>query len=77
MCLLCWQVYIIAHVPPGVFELGDGLRWFYPKYNRQYLDVLEKYADTIALQMYGHEHTDSFRVQFDKEGQCTTETFLF
>ncbi|WAR24739.1 ASM3B-like protein, partial [Mya arenaria] len=61
------MVYIIAHVPPGVFELGSGLTWFYPKYNKQYLEKLEEFADIITLQLYGHEHTDSFRVQFDAE----------
>ncbi|XP_052775676.1 acid sphingomyelinase-like phosphodiesterase 3b [Mya arenaria] len=63
------MVYIIAHVPPGVFELGSGLTWFYPKYNKQYLEKLEEFADIITLQLYGHEHTDSFRVQFDAEGK--------
>ncbi|WAR24741.1 LOW QUALITY PROTEIN: ASM3B-like protein [Mya arenaria] len=63
------MVYIIAHVPPGVFELGSGLTWFYPKYNKQYLEKLEEFADIISLQLYGHEHTDSFRVQFDAEGK--------
>ncbi|WAR24740.1 ASM3B-like protein [Mya arenaria] len=62
------MVFIIAHVPPGVFELGSGLTCFYPKYNKQYLEKLEEFADIISLQVFGHEHTDSFRVQFDAEG---------
>ncbi|XP_052778094.1 acid sphingomyelinase-like phosphodiesterase 3b [Mya arenaria] len=70
------MVYIIAHVPPGVFELGSGLTWFYPKYNKQYLEKLEEFADIISLQLYGHEHTDSFRVQFDAEGKLISMMLL-
>ncbi|KAH3848892.1 acid sphingomyelinase-like phosphodiesterase 3a isoform X2 [Dreissena polymorpha] len=69
-------VYIIAHVPPGSFELGTGLGWFYDKYNRRYLDLLEEYSDVIMAQMYGHEHTDSFRVQLDAEGKPINTLFL-
>lgn len=62
------QVFIIAHVPPGMFELVEGMSWFYDDYNRKYLEVLEKYSDVVAAQLYGHEHTDSLRLQYDKEG---------
>jgi len=68
VCTLYLQVYIVAHVPPGMFELGDSISWFYAAYNKKYLEVMEKYQDVIAVQLYGHEHTDSFRLQFDKEG---------
>lgn len=64
-----FQVYIIAHVPPGMFELGDSISWFYASFNKKYLDVMERYQDVIAIQLYGHEHTDSFRVQVDAEGR--------
>lgn len=70
------QVYIIAHVPPGIFELVEGMSWFYAEYNKKYLEVLEKYSDVIAAQLYGHEHTDSLRVQFDKEGKPIGALFL-
>ena len=61
-------MYIVAHVPPGVFELVEEMSWFYGDYNRKYLDVLQKYTDVIQAQMYGHEHTDSFRILFDEQG---------
>ena len=63
-----FQVYIMAHVPPGAFELVENLTWFYPDFNKKYLSVLEKHASIIQAQFYGHEHTDSFRVMFDKHG---------
>ena len=62
------QVLIIAHVPPGLFELYEGMAWFYGDFNKKYLAIMEKYSDVIIAQLYGHEHTDSFRIQFDKEG---------
>lgn len=51
-----------------MFELVEGMSWFYDDYNRKYLEVLEKYSDVVAAQLYGHEHTDSLRLQYDKEG---------
>ncbi|XP_053394460.1 acid sphingomyelinase-like phosphodiesterase 3b [Mercenaria mercenaria] len=70
------QVFIVAHVPPGMFELVEGMSWFYGDYNKKYLEVMEKYSDVIIAQLYGHEHTDSFRVQFDKEGRPISALFL-
>ena len=69
-------MYIVAHVPPGVFELVEGMSWFYADYNRKYLDVLQKYTDVIQAQMYGHEHTDSFRILFDKQGTVNQLVFV-
>ena len=64
-----FQVYIVAHVPPGVFELVEGMSWFYADYNKKYLNILQRYTDVIEAQLYGHEHTDSFRILFDKQGK--------
>ena len=56
------QVFIAAHVPPGVFELSPRFHWFHDDLNTEYLDVIDDYGEVIAAQFYGHEHTDSFRV---------------
>ena len=69
------KVYIVAHVAPGVFELVNGMSWFYSNYNRKYLDILLRYTDVIQAQMYGHEHTDSFRILFDNEGKWIMSAF--
>ena len=47
-----------------------SVSWFYKTYNKKYLGLLAKYANVIAGQMYGHEHTDSFRILYDNEGKC-------
>lgn len=70
------SVYIVAHVPPGMFELVEGMSWFYSEFNRKYLDILLRYTDVIRAQMYGHEHTDSFRILFDKEARPVSPIFL-
>ena len=65
------QVILLTHVPPGVFELYSGLMWFYNKFNNEYLGILREYSDIIGSQIYGHEHTDSFRVLYDDQGENT------
>ena len=45
-----------------------SMSWFYQPYNKKYLGILTKYASVIAGQMYGHEHTDSFRILYDNQG---------
>lgn len=66
--MVFFQVYIIAHIAPGAFELTSGGYFFYPNFNKHYLDIIERYSDIIQGQFYGHEHTDSFRVLFQDQG---------
>ena len=49
-----------------------SVSWFYETYNKKYLStcILTKYAGVIEGQMYGHEHTDSFRILYDNEVKC-------
>lgn len=56
------QVYIAAHVPPGVFELNPETNWFHDDFNDAYMDIVENYADVILAHFYGHEHFDSLRI---------------
>ena len=63
------QVFLFTHIPPGKFErfyqrFGDhyGFPWFAENFNDRYLQILQKYADTIHLQLYGHHHTDTFKL---------------
>nr|CAB3266408.1 acid sphingomyelinase-like phosphodiesterase 3b [Phallusia mammillata] len=61
-----YKVFIVGHHPPGVFELSDNDYWFYPKHNRRYIELVQKYHDIIEGQFFGHNHRDSFRVFWDK-----------
>ncbi|KAL3868431.1 hypothetical protein ACJMK2_041239 [Sinanodonta woodiana] len=59
------NVFLVAHIPPGLFEKIPNFPWFHEDYNKRYLDLLQKHADIITAQFYGHEHTDSFRLLYD------------
>lgn len=62
------QVILLSHVPPGLFEKYSGLMWFYNEFNTQYVRILQNFSDVITSQIYGHEHTDSYRILKDPKG---------
>ncbi|XP_041359012.1 acid sphingomyelinase-like phosphodiesterase 3b isoform X2 [Gigantopelta aegis] len=71
------KVYIISHIPPGAFERTSlKIKWFYPEYNQPYLDILRRYSDVILAQFYGHGHTDSFRILYNKTGYPINALYL-
>ncbi|XP_062571431.1 acid sphingomyelinase-like phosphodiesterase 3b [Saccostrea cucullata] len=70
------KVIILSHVPPGVFEKYNSLMWFYDKFNIRYVRILQKFSDIITAQIYGHEHTDSFRILKDTQGSPVGTLFL-
>eukprot|EP01135_Chromosphaera_perkinsii_P003248 Nk52_evm23s239 gene=Nk52_evmTU23s239 len=51
-----WKVYISAHVPPGNGDM-DAV------WSKNFATVVDRFADTILGQFYGHTHSDSFYVQ--------------
>ena len=66
------QVFLFAHIPPGKFERfyqtyeeKQGFPWFNPDYNKKYLGTLQNYSDVLHLQLYGHHHTDMFKLITD------------
>ena len=62
------QVLICGHVSPGVYAQAKDIWWFYPAFNVRFLDLLQSYSDVITSTFFGHEHTDSFRVVYSKQG---------
>ncbi|KAG8009909.1 Acid sphingomyelinase-like phosphodiesterase 3b [Nibea albiflora] len=68
-------VYIIGHVPPGFFEKKRSKMWFTPKFNKLYLDLIQKHHPVILGQFFGHHHTDSFRM-FYSNGSPISTMFL-
>uniref|UniRef100_A0A8C7YAV9 Acid sphingomyelinase-like phosphodiesterase n=1 Tax=Oryzias sinensis TaxID=183150 RepID=A0A8C7YAV9_9TELE len=70
------KVYIIGHVPPGFFEKKRSKPWFAPKFNRGYLDLIEKHHSVILGQFFGHHHTDSFRMFYNKDRLPISTMFL-
>merc|ERR1712203_1146945 len=67
-------VFIVAHVPPGGFERGHGeegmkINFNSPKehahdINQRFVQILteQRNAKKIQGQLYGHLHTDTFRL---------------
>jgi len=68
------KVFIVAHVPPGSFERQPGLPNFNSpedhktEINKQFVQIVTdpKYANKISAHLYGHLHTDTFRVFLDR-----------
>lgn len=74
--MFLYQVYIIGHVPPGFFEKKRSKMWFMPKFNKLYLDLIQKHHQVILGQFFGHHHTDSFRMFYSNGNVRTLMFFL-
>ncbi|XP_021016554.1 acid sphingomyelinase-like phosphodiesterase 3b [Mus caroli] len=70
------MVYVIGHVPPGFFEKTQNKAWFRESFNEEYLKVIQKHHRVIAGQLFGHHHTDSFRMFYDNTGAPINVMFL-
>eukprot|EP00055_Hartaetosiga_balthica_P004059 m.9970 g.9970 ORF g.9970 m.9970 type:complete len:526 (-) comp3579_c0_seq1:198-1775(-) len=53
--------YIVGHIPPSIGS-WDKVQYWHDEYLQQYYTILEKYVDIIPVQLYGHLHSDEFRV---------------
>lgn len=62
------QVIIAAHAPPGFFERLALTPFFNSTYNNAYVDLLNDFGENILVQIYGHEHTDSFKLFLGPQG---------
>ncbi|XP_060071039.1 acid sphingomyelinase-like phosphodiesterase 3b [Ylistrum balloti] len=70
------KVILFSHIAPGYFEKYQDMMWFYDDYNKEYVKILQTFNDVIASQVYGHEHTDSFRLVKDSFGEPVDILFL-
>jgi len=69
-CFLLFQVLLSGHISPGVFAQANGISWYHPTFNVRFLNLLQNYSDVItSTTIFGHEHTDGFRVVYSKQGQ--------
>lgn len=71
------KAWVIMHIPPGVNiystekmsrsgELDVKLMWK-QKFNKEYLKIVTKYADQIAVSFTGHTHMDDFRIVYKRK----------
>ncbi|XP_046441645.1 acid sphingomyelinase-like phosphodiesterase 3b [Daphnia pulex] len=70
------KVLIAAHIPPGYFERWIGPPFFNPGQNDRYVQLIQIYGDVILTQVYGHTHTDSFRIIANNQSQVKSVAFV-
>ncbi|XP_072022827.1 acid sphingomyelinase-like phosphodiesterase 3b [Amphiura filiformis] len=77
------KVLIIGHVTPGGFERHAGQYWFTQhedvegvQYDVRYYQIIQQYYDVIAGQLYGHQHTDSFKLFYSQNGDPVSAVFV-
>jgi sphingomyelin phosphodiesterase acid-like 3 len=74
------KVLIVGHVPPGMFERAAGFvvkeGWFYDKFNERYVSIIRSHCNTIVGQLFGHEHSDSFKIVFSKDNQTACNAIM-
>ena len=73
-------VHILGHVPPGGYEWDSyGTEWnpeMPKKYNKRFVNLFVEYAPWIRWMLFGHLHTDTFRVLKDSAGNPVQRLFL-
>eukprot|EP00128_Syssomonas_multiformis_P007149 Colp12_sorted_trinity150504_noHs@27357 len=60
------SVVLTGHIPPGADERNSAIQYT-KEHNEQILKIISRYGDVISHQIYGHLHTDTFRLFYDTE----------
>jgi hypothetical protein len=55
------KVLIFGHIPPGILDRSP-LPSTIPSFTTKFQSIVNKYANIIIAQLYGHTHKDSFRL---------------
>lgn len=65
----------MGHVAPGRDERlktdvqSQIHKMYAPQHNQKYVNIVRNYSTVIAGQFFGHLHSDSFRVVYDRDGR--------
>lgn len=70
------RVIVAAHIPPGYFERWIGPPFFNSGQNDRYVQLIHRYGDVILTHVYGHTHTDSFRIFADNSTDARSVAFV-
>ncbi|GFS00717.1 acid sphingomyelinase-like phosphodiesterase 3a [Elysia marginata] len=62
------KVIVSAHVPPTI-PSPTVFHWFYPQYQRRYVELMTRFSDVIVAHHYGHEHSDTFKILQRHDGE--------
>ena len=63
-----FQVHVMIHIPPGLFEATSHYMAFRPEQNTAFNELMREYGDVILGIYAGHSHSDTFRL-FYKDGR--------
>jgi sphingomyelin phosphodiesterase acid-like 3 len=66
--MLLLQAILASHIGPGYFAKVANVRWYVADKNKIFHRLLHDYSDVIRAAVFGHEHTDSFRLVYDDNG---------
>ena len=55
------HVMIVSHIPPATGSYRHSQFW-QDRYLKQYLALVDEYSETITAQLFGHLHSDEFRL---------------
>lgn len=69
------KVNIVGHIPPGAFE-REFLKVLKKNYNEKMLDLIVEYAPWTNWLIFGHLHTDTFRIVRDLNGDPAQVIFV-
>ncbi|KAK2723170.1 acid sphingomyelinase-like phosphodiesterase 3b [Artemia franciscana] len=71
------KVLVAAHIPPGYFERFVVSPFYNEIHNKKYINLLNDYGDVILAHVYGHTHTDSFRLfRTDENDEVKSIAFI-
>ena len=56
------KAWIVGHIAPVLQSYEKGESLWQSTYVQQYISIIEKYEDVIAAQLFGHIHTNEFRL---------------
>lgn len=70
------KVILAGHVPPGIMGRGSvNFFWMYPMFSNRLQWLMQRYGGIISAAIFGHEHTDGFRIVYDN-GKPTVPLFM-
>ena len=63
-----------GHIPPGAYENGGWFFFSSSKFNDDFLQSFEGYNNVVIAHLYGHQHTETFRLTKDNGPMFVTTT---
>jgi len=62
------KIYVMGHIPPTVGSYRHSQFW-HTQYLLKYLTLIDTYSDIVVAQLFGHLHSNEFRVLPSKQSK--------